>query len=574
MPVDLSGRVIFLASPGGMDSERRWVREEVALFNSLRFRGTGVVFVIIGYEDVAGTVNRPQAAINPLVEEADFMILLVGKQLGSPTTATAPFRTGIEEELSVALHCLEVGDAPMRDIMLAFRSHAPSALRRPTQALRDVLEFKNAIEATKELFHVGSVANETALRHRVRVQLEEWARPLETKAPRSCPALLTALDRTNRPMMTQPPHDDADILVAWAEEQAARGLNTVADSAFAKAIARNDPGHLRRYARFLQRTGQLERAAKVDQQALALGAGDTTVDGVRLQADLLAHLAQLKRKLGDQRASKRLLDEAVETARPFAGQIAPTMGYILDQSGIAAARLGDLDGAKAAYSEAHDLREASGDERGRAQSLINLARVARARGHTDEAVTLLNEAVGILERGEDTPVLANAFAALGDAVAAVDADRARKLLTRSLRINEHLDIPDGVSVASNGLARLALSVGDITSATQHAERVLEVSSETGNREGMAIAYRLLGEIHLDAGELHAATEAFGNAVDLASSQRDPVREAQARLGLARSFVALGENGPALENANAGRTAATKASDAALVAQFDEFASSI
>lgn len=571
MPVDLSGRVIFLASPGGMDQERRWVREEVALFNSLRFRGTGVVFVVTGYEDVPGTVNRPQAAINPLVEQADFMILLVGDQLGSPTTATAPFRTGVEEELSVALHCLEVDVAPMRDIMLAFWAHAPSILRRPTQGLRDVLEFKNAIEATKELLHVGSVADETALRHRVRVQLEEWARPLGAKPSRSCPALLAALDRTNRPTMAQPPDDDADILVQWAEEQAGKGLNTVADSAFARAIAGDDPDHLRRYARFLQRTGQLERAVKLDQRALTLCAGGTTVEDVRLQADLLAHLAQVKRKLGDPRAAKRLLDEAVRAARPFARQIMPTMGYILDQAGIAAARLGDLDGAKAAYSEAHDLRKAAGDERGRAQSLINLARVARVQGDTDEVVALLNEAIGILERGDETPVLANALAALGEAVAADYPDRARDLLTRSLLINERLDIPDGVSVASNGLARLALSVGDVTSASKHAERVLEVNRETGNREGTAIANRLLGQIHLTSGELQAAVEAFGNALEFASTQRDPAREAQARLGLARSLAALGEHERAAEHLEAGRAAASRASETALIAGFDELA---
>jgi tetratricopeptide (TPR) repeat protein len=557
-----------------MDAERGWVREEVALFNNLRFRGAGVVFLVTGYEDVPGTVNRPQAAINPLVEAADFMILLVGEQLGSPTTATAPFRTGIEEELSVAIRCLEVDGAPMRDVMLAFRAHSASTLRRPTRALTDVLEFKNAIEATKELFHVGSVANESSLRHRVRVQLEEWARPLGIKAPRSCPALLAALDRTNRPTMTQPPDDDADMLVQWAEEQAGKGLNTVADSAFARAIAANDPDHMRRYARFLQRTGQFERAIKLDKQALALCAGGTTVEDARLQADLLAHMALLKRKLGDPRESKRLLDEAVRTARPYAEQIMPTMGYILDQCGIAAARLGDLDGAKAAYSEAHSLRESAGDANGRAQSLINLARIARVQGHASEAVAQLNEAIEILERGDETRVLANALAALGEAVAADDADRARDLLTRSLLINEHLDIPDGVSVASNGLARLALSIGDITSASNHAERVLEVSSETGNREGTAIAYRLLGEIHLVAGDLQAAAEDFGNALDLASTHRDPAREAQARLGLVRSLAALGEHEGAADNLKAGRAAAARASDECLVAVFDELAMSI
>jgi tetratricopeptide (TPR) repeat protein len=573
MPVDLSGRVIFLASPGGMEHERNWVREEVTQFNQLRSNGTGVVFIVTGYEDVAGSVNRPQAAINPLVEQADFMILIVGDRLGSPTTATAPFRTGIEEELSVALHCLETEGAPMRDIMLAFRGQTSSSLRRPTRDLREVLEFKNAIEATKEIFHVGSVVGEVAIREKVRVQLEEWVRPLKAKSSRSCPTLLAALDWTNRPIMAQPPDDSADVLVEWAEDQAAKGLNTAADAAFARAIVDNDPDHLRRYARFLQRTGQMKRAVKLDQQALNLCAGGTTVEDVRLQADLLAHLAQLKRKLGDPRASKRLLDEAVATARPYADQIVPTLGYILDQVGIAAARRGDLDGAKAAYGEALDLRKTANDELGQAQSLINLARVARSQAHGGEVVNLLNEAIGILEQGEETRVLANALAALGEAVIDEDPGGARDLLTRSLVINERLDIPDGVSVASNGLARLALSVGDAPSAGEHAERVLEVSSRTGNREGTAIAYRLLGEMHLVSEAFPTAKEAFESALDLASAQRDPAREAQAQFGLARSLAALGDQKGAADHVKAGRAAAVKASDQALIAEFDQLADS-
>lgn len=571
MPIDLSGRIIFLASPGGMATERAWVRDEVAVFNRLRFHGTNVMFIVTGFEDVPGTVNRPQAAINPLVEEADYMILLVGAQLGSSTTATPPFRTGIEEELSIALRSLEADDAPMLDIMLAFRAHAPSTLRRPSQGLRDVLEFKNAIEETKELLHVGAVGDEATLRHRVRVQLEAWAQPLRPKKPQSFPALMAALDGTNRPTMTQPPDDDADVLVQWAEEQATKGLNTVADSAFAQAIASNDPDHLHRYALFLQRTGQLKRAVTLDKQALDLLAGGNTVEHARLQADLLAHMAQLTRKLGDPRRAKRLLEEAVMTARPHARDISSTMGYVLDQLGIASARLGELDAAEAAYVEAHGLRRDTDDERGQAQSLINLARVARDRGNTPETVALLERAIAILDDGNETRVLANALSALGEAVAADAPDRARVLLARSLSINERLQNPDGMSVSSNGLARLALAVGDLNAAKMHAQQVLEVSNETGNQDGTAIASRLLGQIHLASGDPQAAAEAFRNALRVAARQRDPAREAQVRLGLARSLMDLKDQAGAVEHIKAGRVAAQNASDQRLLTQFDELA---
>jgi tetratricopeptide (TPR) repeat protein len=572
MPFDLSGRAIFLATPGSMEAERGWIRDEVAEFNQRSFRRTGAWFVVTGYEDVPGAVERPQSAINPLVEQADFMILLVGDHLGSPTTATPPFRTGIEEELSVAVRSLNIVDAPMRSIMMAFQSHPPSILRRPTRRLREVLEFKNAIEATKELMHVGSVDGEDALRRRTRMQLEEWSQPLGAKEPHDCPLLLAALDRSRSPRMSQPPEANADTLMNWAEQQAERGLNTVADSAYAKAVTSNDPDHLHRYARFLQRNGQMERALQLDRQALSQVAGGSTVEDAQLRAEILAHTALLKRKLGDPRSARRLLDEAVTIARPHAAEVGDTMGYVLDQLGIVAARLGDLDAAESAYREAQDLRQAAGDEVGSSQSLINLARVARDSGRAEEAVDLLEAAIQILDSRDESRVLANALAAMGDAIAASDPDRAADLLARSLSINDRLGIADGVSVASNGLARLALSNGDTSGALEHARRVLEVSTNTGNQEGAAIAYRLLGQVHLARDEPQLAADAFSNAIELAMAQHDSSREAEARLGLAKAMADLGRTAGADEQVTAGRAAAARVGDQRLIAAFDDLTS--
>lgn len=568
MSVDLTGRMIFLASPGGMDDERRWVHEEIEDFNRLRSASTGTFFMVTGFEDVAGTVNRPQDAVNPLVREADFMVLLVGSNLGSPTTASPPFLTGIEEEFIVALQCLEVDDAPMRDIMLTFRSHDTGALRDPGPKLQEVLEFKNVVEATKEIFHVGTFESERDFRQKVRRQLEEWVLPLKQKTPRSCPRLLAALDRTERPAMAHTPPEDDDRLIQWAEEQAEEGLNTAADIAFARATTKDNPDGLRRYARFLQRTGQLERALRLDKEALELLAGSDSVQDVSLQADTLAHMAQLKRKLGDTVAAERLLDEAVRTARPYAPQLATTMGYILDQQGILAARLGDLDKAFAAYSEALELRTSNGDEKGRAQSLINLARVARDQGEHQLAVERLDEAIRILEPRGENRLLANALAALGDAVAPEDPDRGRELLERSMNINKRLGISDGVSVAANGLARLELLAGNHEAALAHAQRVFEISSESGNSEGMCIAHRLSGEVYLAAGRSDAAVASFQSALELALAQNDPAREAEARFGLARTYLELGDDQAADEQVKSGLIAANKVTNRRLINEFE------
>jgi tetratricopeptide (TPR) repeat protein len=554
-----------------MTSQRRLVRDEVARFNQLRFRDTRVSFIVRGFEDVPGTVSRPQAAINPLVEEADFIMLIVGGQLGSPTTTTPPYRTGIEEELAVALDCLGSAAAPMRDVMTTFRAQSPKKMRKPSSELREVLAFKAAIESTKEMLHVGTFPSGRALREQVWAQLEDWAKELTPKEPSACPKLRSMLDGTNRPPMSDPPSDDPQALVEWAEAQAALGLNTAADTAFARATVDPRPDHLKRYAMFLQRTGRLSDAVALDEQALALCVGSNSVDQIELRASLLAHMAQLKRKLGQPRIAKRLLQEAVRTCRPHAAVMLPTMGYVLDQLGITASRSGELDTAAEAFREAHELRVSANDTRGRAQSLINLARVSRARGDVADAAALLGEAVALLEPTGDTRELANALASLGDAVAVGDPEQANRLLVRALQINELLDNADGISVASNGLARLALARGDSAEAARHAQRVLELSSDSGNREGTAIAYRLRGEVVLAQGSAPEAAADFERSLEIARSQRDPTREAQAWSGLARSFALLSDTSAAADAIRHGRSAAGRSSDATLVNEFDALA---
>lgn len=574
MPTDLSGRYIFLASPGGMDEDRRIVREEVARYNQECAERTGVVFLIKGYEDLPGKVARPQAAINPLVLRCDYMMLLVGDQLGSPTTVSPPFRTGIEEELSVAVDALERAEAPMRDIMLTFTTQAPGEIRRSSRALQQVLEFKNMIEATKELYYVAPYPNEVELRRRVWAQLEEWAQPLDPKQPPNCPKLKAALSGTERPVMNDPPATTGDELVRWAEEQAELGLNATADAAFAQAIADGDPRHLHSYARFLQRTGRLDQALRFDQRAFrhVTAAPDDSPATVRLRADLLAHMGLLKRKLGDLRESRTLLTQAVATAQPHADaeEMSSTIEYALDQLGITAERLGDLDDAADAYAEALERRTESKNQRQRAQSLVNLARIARQQQRTDDAIKMLEEAVHLL-RDTDSRALANALAALGNATATADPGRAKDLLDQSLQLNRRLDIPDGISVAYNGLARLALAANDAPQARELAEKVLEVNVASGNQQGTAIAYRLLGEVHLLERDADKAVAALRQAQDLVTSQHDPGQEAQVRLAMALACAQRGDTEGVAEQVAAGRAAATSCGDLATLAKLDDLA---
>lgn len=215
------------------------------------------------------------------------------------------------------------------------------------------------------------------------------------------------------------------------------------------------------------------------------------------------------------------------------------------------------------------LREQVGDESGQAQSLVNLARLARQRGDDSAAVPLLERALPLLDTGQDTRVLANALASLGDALRESEPGRATDLLTRSLDVNQRLDIPDGVAVATNGLARLALAEGDVPRALSLAQQVLDLSNDSGNREGSTVAYQLLGAIHIANNEPEKAVSALDRAIQQAVEQEDHSREARSRLIMAEAYVALGDLEQAATQRDAGLAAATAGRDHRTQAQLEQ-----
>jgi hypothetical protein len=97
---------VFIASPGGLDDERKACRQTLADFNESHALRRNVAFIAHGWEDVPGALGRPQELINGYVRESDYLVMIVGDRLGSPTTVEPPFLTGIEEELVEALTCV------------------------------------------------------------------------------------------------------------------------------------------------------------------------------------------------------------------------------------------------------------------------------------------------------------------------------------------------------------------------------------------------------------------------------------------------------------------------------------
>src|ERR1039457_4125380 len=99
MPSKLTCYGVFIASPSGLEEERKAFRDEIQDYNDADAIPRGVLFRPIGWEDTLGGVGRPQSFINKEVQAADYFVLLLWNRWGSPPDRTSSgFTSGTEEE--------------------------------------------------------------------------------------------------------------------------------------------------------------------------------------------------------------------------------------------------------------------------------------------------------------------------------------------------------------------------------------------------------------------------------------------------------------------------------------------
>ena len=76
---------VFLASPADVAKERAVAEEVVASINKLAGRRLGWHIELHKWEDTAPGFGRPQALINPMVDECDLFVGLLWERWGQPS---------------------------------------------------------------------------------------------------------------------------------------------------------------------------------------------------------------------------------------------------------------------------------------------------------------------------------------------------------------------------------------------------------------------------------------------------------------------------------------------------------
>jgi len=151
---------LFLASPSGLDEYRLAARECAEQIRRHLAAPAGFAFELVGWEDALPDFGRPQGVINPLLDECNVLVGVLGNRLGTPTgEAESGFVEELErmaersrggEDVQILIYTLMLAEVELDDPgekvqrVLAFRERLRGEALLRTD-VESVAEFRSAL---------------------------------------------------------------------------------------------------------------------------------------------------------------------------------------------------------------------------------------------------------------------------------------------------------------------------------------------------------------------------------------------------------------------------------------------
>lgn len=506
------------------------MRSIVDEFNATDGYEQGAAFFVRGWEQLSGTVGRPQEIINQAVlRDCDYLILILGRRWGTPPQLGEGYDSGTEEEFFEALALLADRDAPMRDVMILFKDSGAIDEGEDPQFER-VRSFRDRLERGRQvLFNVFDT--DLSFASFVRGALRGWSRDVGDKEAKVVE--LPEPTHAERPA----PGTSVTRLLELATAKAAEGLAVQAERLFGAATADGDPDALIQFAKFMRRTGRYTRAIEMNELILTnpdVAQSSTPEDKLR-RARALAGVGIVQRKLGEMGASRDALQEALVELDGI--DDTEELAYVNDNLAHTLSQMGLTELADEAFARASQARIGAATSASQ-NSLVNEARAALRRGDRTRALELA-EAASSDEN--DLPLRARALAVRARALFELrQYAEAEGLAKQCLDTNLAIKDDDGVGIAESLLARISLNLADLKSARLYAGASLERNLASGNLTGQATSYWTLAQIASREKDAPEVAELVDRAVALAAEAANiPLAEAIERW-LARYSMSQGD----------------------------------
>lgn len=542
MARDLKGLSVFVASPGGLEAERKKFFEVISRFNADEALEAGFTFVPQGHELAYAGAGRAQALINEQVRRADYCLVVFWDKWGMPPDEAGPFTSGTEEEFSVAIEALENPSLAMLDVVVLFKGVSDRQMSDPGSQLQKVLDFKKRLEAERRvLYRTFDTLDEFTdeLRRLLAKWLRDWGTGTAQKAPLPPPRTPPALDKSAS-------------LLDQAKQAAKAGQITVAHELYTRATTgAYDRESWTEYVRFLRRAGRFGLLQRVGDKMIEKARDLNDHQGA---AEGLSNIGIAKRAQGQRVAAIQYFDRALyEVDRWEATYHDPTdtqsmRAFILDNKGLTWRRMrGHLGDAIAAIEEAITLHAGVGDVRGQGHALRNIGVVQAQVGQLDHSLESLRKARDLFEDAGDERAVAMTLSSLGETYELMGKLRlATESFELALEKNVTLGNSQGKSMNLSQLSRVMTATNDLPTALDYAEGCLALGEESGSPEGLAAGLHATGRVHLAMGDARRATEVLEDALAAFQQLDQPAGVAGTALALGAAHLAMAEKGAATE----------------------------
>ncbi len=497
---------VFIASPGGLEAERRAFAEEVKEYNRIECHGRDHQFKAVAWEEMLSSYGRPQAQISHELQTCDYFILVLHFRWGSPPSADPdhPYSSGSAEEWDLALKGLQDPEQSMRDVALYFKSVSPEQMADPGEQLQRVLTFRSKVEEEKEIFFQTFDQSEH-FSTRVRELLARWSRKEEqgvTTRIQPQAITLSSAETGERVLLSTEPGLVADAWVAANE-----GRLVDAEVLFAKATTGVvDPWAVLSYGVFLDRIGSLVRAEALFERALEIAGDDRGA-----VAAAYGNLGLIYKTRGDLEQAESMHRKSLAINEKLRRKESIAIDY--GNLGLIYQTRGDLDQAETMHRKSLAINEELGRKEGMASDYGNLGGIYQTRGDLEQAEAMLRKALAIEEELGRKEGMANNYGNLGVIYQTRgDLDQAESMYRESLAINEELGRKEGMANNYGNLGVIYQTRGDLEQAESMHRKSLAINEELGRKEGMASNYGNLGLVYRTRGDLEQAESMLRKAL--------------------------------------------------------------
>jgi tetratricopeptide (TPR) repeat protein len=517
MPSNLVSYSIFIASPSGLDEERKTFKTEINEYNDCEAHSRGVHFEPVGWEETLGGVGRPQELINEEIKKSDYFILLLWDRWGSPT-GKAPYTSGTHEEYQLAIECQKDVSAYMRQIVCFFKSVDPRQLADPGEQLKKVIEFKKERQTNKDLLY-HEFDTTKLFQHWLRKYLAQWVidheKGKDISPKTSKPPLPIApqdegpfviVDKTSTDNLTT---DQANVLKE-AQSLANQGKLVEAEEIFSKiAISTNAPEAIKQYGIFLLNDGRLKQSETMVEKLFQIG---QTTKNDHWIADSCRLFGIIYRIQGDLKKAEEMLLKASDL-----------FGQLGDQNGLAQClvglgqiyRLGNFKKSEELLLKAIEIFGSLGDEIQLAIAHESLGTVYRIKGELEKSEKSYRKALELYQALNNKAGIGNMYGGLGNIFQLREQfDQAVEMYQKSIEIDEALGRNTGLAGNYSNLAIILRDRGDIKKAKELTQKALELKESLGELEGIATCLNQLGVICLMEKEYEKAEEMFTKSLGM------------------------------------------------------------